>query len=123
MSDAKHTPEPLKVLDPGGYAPVWISTEDETLLAKMHEGSADGPAPPCDQLLADAHRWVACVNACKGIDPATIPTLLAQRESLKKTCRESASAIRDELRRGRNLALQTVEQHLRRIGESTRLTS
>lgn len=32
-------------------------------------------------------RMVACVNACRGIDPATIPTLLAQRDKLKEACK------------------------------------
>ena len=41
------------------------------------------------------------------------PTISAQRDRLMKLCEESASVIRDEIRRDRNLTLQGVEQALR----------
>ena len=67
MRDTKHTPEPLKVLDIDSFTPVWIGCKNDVLLAKMHEGGHGAAVAPRSELLARAHRWVACVNACAGI--------------------------------------------------------
>lgn len=68
---AKHHPEPWTVTDKGH-----IVASDSELVADCYA------ATPRDK--ANAARIVACVNGCKGINPAAVADMLAALEELRK---------------------------------------
>ena len=71
---AGHTPEPWHISEYANGYKGWIEDAQNELVAH---------APPPKSLAeryANAERIVACVNACKGINPEAVPDLLAAAE-------------------------------------------
>lgn len=60
----KHTPEPWEEFTPAG-ATFQIIDADGIILADVYDRD-------------DAKRIVACVNACRGINPEAVPLLMAR---------------------------------------------
>ncbi len=67
---SKHTPEPW-IISPGACQNCLV-TEDAVIAHFVSIGERGW-----ETAIANAHRAWACVNACKGIDPAAVPDLLA----------------------------------------------
>lgn len=77
MSEVKHTPEPW-MADLEDYASVIDS--DGICVCEMPPYTR---SPNREKARANAERIVACVNACKGINPEAVPDLLdALKEAL-----------------------------------------
>ena len=71
MSETRHTPEPWEI-EVWGHELFGVYPNPagpEGVIARVTEGGAENKA--------NAHRIVACVNACAGIaDPSAVPDLL-----------------------------------------------
>lgn len=73
-----HTPEPWQVddLDVVSAAGKWIGSMTQQLGESADIGEAN------------AARIIACVNACKGIDPESIQDMRDALESIERDCRD-----------------------------------
>lgn len=76
--ETKHTPEPWRISTANPYA-VNAGRADQSLGICITHG-VDDPNysdffPSTEQAKANAQRIVACVNACKGINPEVVPEL------------------------------------------------
>ena len=76
MAEAKHTPEPWHV---GGLSGRGVRA-DTCGIAWCFSAPDVRPNDPTEAI-ANAHRIVACVNSCAGIDPEAVPKML---EALKE---------------------------------------
>ena len=80
---SEHTPEPWSVNGFGVWADRGRTDYLEGIsLVAFTRSSSDGTDTE-DQ--ANAQRIAACVNACKGINPETVPDMLAALEQVRET--------------------------------------
>ena len=84
-TEARHTPEPWAVHEwgsPGSGRRFGIETADQRHgLAAIAPNETASTMLSMDEHRANAHRIVACVNACAGIaDPSVVPELLVALE-------------------------------------------
>lgn len=74
MAEMKHTPEPWIIEhDPDGVPYIW--RDGTSHFVTKVTGVMDTEA--------NASRIVACVNACKGINPEAVPELLAALKDVR----------------------------------------
>ena len=102
MSDAKHTAGPWRIFEHLQTDGLEVSSTDKTRRWRhwcrtiagatdemVADVTADCPTSPGypsvatpEEMLANADRIVACVNACEGINPEAVPGLLEACEAL-----------------------------------------
>jgi len=71
-TETTHTPEPWYDSSTGNHQGLVLSEGDGQSVAVTYQGPAD------------AARIVACVNACKGLNPEAVPEMLAALESFTR---------------------------------------
>lgn len=70
----KHTPEPWEII--GKFSDKIYHAKSDTVIAQSWYPGAAGQSPsPIDTMVANAHRIVACVNACAGIETETLESI------------------------------------------------
>lgn len=95
---SKHTPEPWEAVEPSN----WYGT---AILVRKERGDPIAQIPlmgwPIRVARANAERIVACVNACKGINPEAVPDLLAALEQLCDTIHADGRPMEHKFAAGR----------------------
>lgn len=94
---SKHTPEPWSVVDVFGTLPYVVSHDPKEVVAeRVFRGD-------------DAKHIVACVNACKGLIPASVPHLLSLLHAEVSWLHHAAHNCDDDL------AARELEDHAREL--------